>query len=342
MGMAQHSAVDGAHLDQILASVADPEIPVISIVDLGIVRQRRCDAAGVEVGLTSTYSGCPATDVIRSLVHEALASTRCRARVRMILNPPWTTEWISVSGDASSPSTASCRRVARTARAARQRTSTTNRSHVHAAAPPIPNSLSEFGSTPCKVALSLPRLSASPSNASSACELTTRAAVPLAASHRQASGDRNARVVLTFESAARAARRFSLSRRPASRPASHSKRRGNAAHVFDLSSPGQTSLSICVRLVPGGRFSGFVAEHLRPGDQLDVLMPNGSFHAAPARRGLAPCRLRGGHRHHARDVRLSGICSSAKPTAGSCCSMAIAMRIRFCSSRSCRHSRTAT
>jgi ring-1,2-phenylacetyl-CoA epoxidase subunit PaaE len=49
-----------------------------------------------------------------------------------------------------------------------------------------------------------------------------------------------------------------------------------------LSSPGQPTLSICVRLVPGGRFSGFVAEHLRAGDHLDVLMPNGSFHVSAA------------------------------------------------------------
>jgi ring-1,2-phenylacetyl-CoA epoxidase subunit PaaE len=50
-----------------------------------------------------------------------------------------------------------------------------------------------------------------------------------------------------------------------------------------LSSPGQPALSICVRLVPGGRFSGFVAEQLRAGDRVDVLMPNGSFHLGPTR-----------------------------------------------------------
>jgi ring-1,2-phenylacetyl-CoA epoxidase subunit PaaD len=83
---------------KILESVLDPEIPVLSIVDLGIVRQVTVGAGGVEVGLTSTYSGCPATDVIRRLVNEALATHRVQASVRMILNPAWTTEWISAEG----------------------------------------------------------------------------------------------------------------------------------------------------------------------------------------------------------------------------------------------------
>jgi ring-1,2-phenylacetyl-CoA epoxidase subunit PaaD len=100
MGAAQHTAVDEARVQQILATIPDPEIPVISIVDLGIVRSVVCDASGVEVGLTSTYSGCPATDVIRSTVLETLQAHGVKARVRMILNPPWTTDWISVSGRA--------------------------------------------------------------------------------------------------------------------------------------------------------------------------------------------------------------------------------------------------
>ncbi|MBV8909648.1 MAG: DUF59 domain-containing protein, partial [Gammaproteobacteria bacterium] len=57
----------------LLADVADPEIPVLSIVDLGIVRHVRHSAgARLCVGLTPTYSGCPATDMIRGAVREAL------------------------------------------------------------------------------------------------------------------------------------------------------------------------------------------------------------------------------------------------------------------------------
>jgi ring-1,2-phenylacetyl-CoA epoxidase subunit PaaD len=82
----------------ILAQVADPEIPVISIVDLGIVRHVTVDERGVEVGLSPTYSGCPATDLIRSLVVESLAAHGLGARIRMVLNPPWTTDWISAAG----------------------------------------------------------------------------------------------------------------------------------------------------------------------------------------------------------------------------------------------------
>ncbi len=96
----RHAAVDAARVQRILESIPDPEIPVISIVDLGIVRSVVCDASGVEVGLTSTYSGCPATDVIRASVLETLQEHGIKARVRMILSPPWTTDWISASGRA--------------------------------------------------------------------------------------------------------------------------------------------------------------------------------------------------------------------------------------------------
>jgi ring-1,2-phenylacetyl-CoA epoxidase subunit PaaD len=83
---------------RLLECVPDPEIPVLSIVDLGIVRRVAAGAEGIEVGLTSTYSGCPATEVIRRLVEETLAAHGVVAKVRMILNPPWTTEWISTEG----------------------------------------------------------------------------------------------------------------------------------------------------------------------------------------------------------------------------------------------------
>ena len=59
---------------QILESVADPEIPVISIVDLGIVRDVRIEQGQIEIDLTPTYSGCPALDVIPIMVTQALES----------------------------------------------------------------------------------------------------------------------------------------------------------------------------------------------------------------------------------------------------------------------------
>ena len=83
------------------ASVPDPEIPVLTIADLGILRDVRYAADGLpEVVLTPTYSGCPATEAIRD---DVLAQTRGvdpRARVVVELAPAWTTDWISEEGRA--------------------------------------------------------------------------------------------------------------------------------------------------------------------------------------------------------------------------------------------------
>lgn len=83
-----------------LGEVEDPEIPVISIVDLGIVRDVRAvaDAEGTEweVTLTPTYSGCPATHVISRSVVEALRGRGIgRVRVTTRLSPAWTTDWLT-------------------------------------------------------------------------------------------------------------------------------------------------------------------------------------------------------------------------------------------------------
>ena len=65
----------------LLAEVADPEIPVLSIVDLGIVRHVRFEADGrLHVGITPTYSGCPATEVIRTAVKGMLPKNRLARR----------------------------------------------------------------------------------------------------------------------------------------------------------------------------------------------------------------------------------------------------------------------
>jgi ring-1,2-phenylacetyl-CoA epoxidase subunit PaaD len=80
-----------------LASVPDPEIPVISIVDLGIVRGVEMSDAGVcTVTLTPTYSGCPATEVIAEDVRQALSSIGCTSTViKTQLAPAWTTDWMN-------------------------------------------------------------------------------------------------------------------------------------------------------------------------------------------------------------------------------------------------------
>jgi ring-1,2-phenylacetyl-CoA epoxidase subunit PaaD len=85
-----------------LAEVADPEIPVISIVDLGIVRDVRIDAdGGCTVTITPTYSGCPAMQVIADAITEALrARGVAEVRLHNQLSPAWTTDWMSEEGKA--------------------------------------------------------------------------------------------------------------------------------------------------------------------------------------------------------------------------------------------------
>jgi len=98
---------DTPTLDQVwawLGEVPDPEIPVISVVDLGIVRDVAFDAASGEfvVTITPTYSGCPAMQVIAEDVEQALRTRGlARVRVREQLTPAWTTDWMSAAGKAA-------------------------------------------------------------------------------------------------------------------------------------------------------------------------------------------------------------------------------------------------
>ena len=83
---------------EILAGVADPEIPVVSVVDLGIVREVRAEGAALEITVTPTYSGCPATQVIEASIRRALADAGLDATVRTSLAPAWTTDWLTAAG----------------------------------------------------------------------------------------------------------------------------------------------------------------------------------------------------------------------------------------------------
>ena len=91
-------AISRDEVFDLLSQVADPEIPVLSITDLGIVRDV-CVNDGVRVSLAPTYSGCPATEVIEKSVVDALREHGIdEVSVERVLSPPWTTEWISDSG----------------------------------------------------------------------------------------------------------------------------------------------------------------------------------------------------------------------------------------------------
>ncbi len=126
----------GERLWAVLESVADPEVPVLSVVDLGIVRS----VSPERVTITPTYTGCPATHVIERDIRAALDSAGYRhVVIETVLSPPWTTDWITPQGRA--------------------------RLHAYGIAPPVPRGgavacpqcgsteteeVSRFGSTPCK------------------------------------------------------------------------------------------------------------------------------------------------------------------------------------------------
>ncbi|RTL40091.1 MAG: phenylacetate-CoA oxygenase subunit PaaJ [Burkholderiales bacterium] len=80
-----------------LAAVPDPEIPAVSLVELGIVRDLRPHGAGLEVVLTPTYSGCPATELIVDDVRAALAEFG-DVTITLQRSPAWTTDWITPEG----------------------------------------------------------------------------------------------------------------------------------------------------------------------------------------------------------------------------------------------------
>jgi ring-1,2-phenylacetyl-CoA epoxidase subunit PaaD len=83
----------------LLETVPDPEIPVLSVVDLGIVRDITMTSRGTEVSVAPTYIGCPATEVIEQMIVAKLEENGVHGvTIRRVLSPPWTTDWLSESG----------------------------------------------------------------------------------------------------------------------------------------------------------------------------------------------------------------------------------------------------
>lgn len=84
---------------EILSQVHDPEIPVLSVVDLGIVRHVAADGKAVQVQITPTFAGCPALDVMRADIVAALEEQGYTpVTVEVVNSPPWSTDWISDHG----------------------------------------------------------------------------------------------------------------------------------------------------------------------------------------------------------------------------------------------------
>ncbi len=90
------------HIDpklySILEKVSDPEIPVLSIMDMGVVRSAQMVNDVAEITITPTYSGCPAMDVIGDDIVKAFMQENIKAKVSLVLSPAWTTDWITPRG----------------------------------------------------------------------------------------------------------------------------------------------------------------------------------------------------------------------------------------------------
>ena len=150
-----------------LAAVPDPEIPVISVVDLGIIRGVEWRDDEWVISVTPTYSGCPATEVIASDIEHALvAAGVARFRIETRLSPAWTTDWIApgarqrlIEYGIAPPGTGAAvsRQRGQTGQTSRIDIGALHRYRARAASVPCPrcNSMrtreqSRYGSTPCK------------------------------------------------------------------------------------------------------------------------------------------------------------------------------------------------
>lgn len=81
---------------EMLSSVLDPEIPVLSVIDMGIIREIAIDNGGVTVTITPTYSGCPAMHVIEESIRTSLLTNGFDSvMIKTAFSPAWTTDWLS-------------------------------------------------------------------------------------------------------------------------------------------------------------------------------------------------------------------------------------------------------
>lgn len=123
-----------------LAAVPDPEIPVISLVDLGIIRDVTWAGDTLEVTVTPTYSGCPATSIINMEIETALRAKGIEnLSLKRQIAPPWTTDWMTDTGKA---------KLERYGIAPPQPAGGPKRC-PHCQSPRV-EKISQFGSTPCK------------------------------------------------------------------------------------------------------------------------------------------------------------------------------------------------
>ncbi len=94
-----NTAIDKKILYAYLEEIKDPEVPVLSIIDLGIVRDIKIKDDELEIVITSTYTGCPAMDMIAADIRTELTTLGFKKiKITQSLSPPWTTDWMSEEG----------------------------------------------------------------------------------------------------------------------------------------------------------------------------------------------------------------------------------------------------
>ena len=97
--MVEHAiSVDARRAWEAAAAVPDPEVPCVTVADLGILRDVRIEDGVAVAKVTPTYSGCPATLAIELAIETALLEAGYQARIERVLSPAWTTDWISEEG----------------------------------------------------------------------------------------------------------------------------------------------------------------------------------------------------------------------------------------------------
>jgi ring-1,2-phenylacetyl-CoA epoxidase subunit PaaD len=137
------------------AQVVDPEIPVLTIADLGVLRDVSVHDGEIEVAITPTYSGCPAMQVIADAVKEALqAHGLDQVRIVSRLSPAWTTDWMSETGKAALKGYGIAPPVQQAIDISGLHAGIRRRAAPEVSCPhcgsPHTQLISEFGSTPCK------------------------------------------------------------------------------------------------------------------------------------------------------------------------------------------------
>ena len=97
--VAPANTMDSARLFELLSEVCDPEIPVLTLQDLGVLRDISIIDDEVKITITPTYAGCPAMDTMRRDIEDTLAAAGYRqVSVRQSLSPAWSTDWMSEAG----------------------------------------------------------------------------------------------------------------------------------------------------------------------------------------------------------------------------------------------------